>query len=684
MGEDEGSTFFTVERGVLDLRTVDLQQTEGIIKGEWEFYYNQLINPEDFKQNINLPTYVSPWTSWSELTNEQEGGNYPTLGHATYRLRILHQKGIDEMAIHMPGIGSSYNLFVDGKLYLSNGKIGTSRETSTPFEVKQTGAIELRGVQSEIVLQVSNYHHGTGGGFGQPAILGPADALFAETVKDTSSVYLLVGGLLLMGLFFWVIHIFWKYDRSIRHFAYMTLALACWFIFREDRNFLLFFPLSWEWETTLEYIFMYIALYHCIEFYAKIFPGDYFSKAAKVLRWLTLGFIVVTVILPAYIFTTYTFVHNIVAAVYVGLCGVYMIQKVYQRAPFSGFVMIGLTVLAINVIYMELIQYKLIYTNNRFQAIGFLTFILSQSLILAYKFSALFIQERILSEKNQVQSEELEQQAEQLSTFNQLLQQQKEQLQHANTQMVSSFNAALQIQQAMLPHIDRLKEKVQDTFVLWKPKDVVGGDFYWFKDTGDHIIIAVVDCTGHGVSGALMSMSASNMLHEITGKGIYTPDKILQEMHRKALDQFQQDKVSNMASMDAGIVVINKVKSKLQYAGARVPLLYCDPSEEELLRIKPTKISLGQARKDKKVSFSYHSIPLKKGTTFYMFTDGYQDQFGGPNDRKFSISQLERFLNDIKDKPMGLQQLHLMDRHNTWKGEKGFQIDDMLVLGVRI
>jgi len=245
-----------------------------------------------------------------------------------------------------------------------------------------------------------------------------------------------------------------------------------------------------------------------------------------------------------------------------------------------------------------------------------------------------------------------------------------------------SIAYAQRIQEAILPYEQDLKKSVNDYFILFRPKDVVSGDFYWFAQKDDSNILAVIDCTGHGVPGAFMSLIANELLnHIVDDRHITFPEQILNELHKGIRKALKQKETKNRDGMDMAIVNINQKEKKLSFAGARNPIVYIQ--NDELHLIKGDKLSIGGEQKEKERAFKKYDISLESALTFYLFSDGYQDQFGGPEGRKFSPRRLRQIFYEIHQKSLEEQKEVLDNKLDSWKGNET-QIDDILIIGAEI
>jgi serine phosphatase RsbU (regulator of sigma subunit) len=240
-----------------------------------------------------------------------------------------------------------------------------------------------------------------------------------------------------------------------------------------------------------------------------------------------------------------------------------------------------------------------------------------------------------------------------------------------------SISYAKRIQEAVLPKNDVFSKIFKEFFVLYKPKDIVSGDFYWITQKGDYTYLLVADCTGHGVPGAFMSMLGIAFLTNIIvgSKTILTPAQILEELRK----QIKKTLKGRDDGMDMALVRINRAKNELLFAGANNPVYIVENGK--LTPLKPTHAPIGNYIKDLPFKDKEHTI--NSDTKIYMFSDGYIDQFGGENGEKFMKKRFKKLILDISEKKMDLQHEILETELNNWmKGYK--QIDDITVVGIKL
>lgn len=284
--------------------------------------------------------------------------------------------------------------------------------------------------------------------------------------------------------------------------------------------------------------------------------------------------------------------------------------------------------------------------------------------------------ERVLEQKVIERTEEVVRQKQEIESKN-------EELEILYKQVTDSIHYAKRIQDAILPSGMRVKKLLPDSFILFKPKDIVSGDFYWIEQKADLVYFAAVDCTGHGVPGAFMSLVGYNILKDILNNtSASRPSEILDSLREGVVNTLKSDETGKQAKdgMDMTLCAINYEKMELQYAAAFNPLYIV--RNGELLQFQANKFPIG-AFVGEKENFDNHIIPLQKGDQIFIFSDGYADQFGGPNGKKFMVGNFRKLLTSIATLPSDQQKLKLDETLVTWQGGQE-QVDDVLVIGVKV
>jgi len=273
----------------------------------------------------------------------------------------------------------------------------------------------------------------------------------------------------------------------------------------------------------------------------------------------------------------------------------------------------------------------------------------------------------------------------------------KDIIEQKNKDITDSIQYAKRIQQAISPPEKLVQQYLKESFILYKPKDIVSGDFYWIERKDTQIIFAAADCTGHGIPGAFMSIVGSNLLKQaVKEKQLSQPAAILDELNKGVTETLRQRSDANpdgtvgtndtneegiKDGMDIALCTIDYKKQFLEYAGAYNPLYLV--RNDEITEIKADRQPIGIFMGEELQHFTNHKIKLQRGDTLYIFSDGYVDQFGGAQGKKFKSKQFKQLLLSIQNKSMPEQREILNQTIEQWQGTYE-QTDDICVIGVRI
>jgi serine phosphatase RsbU (regulator of sigma subunit) len=271
-----------------------------------------------------------------------------------------------------------------------------------------------------------------------------------------------------------------------------------------------------------------------------------------------------------------------------------------------------------------------------------------------------------------------------------IISEQKNVLFEKNKEITDSISYAKRLQEAILPPNQLIEEKLPNSFIVFEPKDVVSGDFYWMENSGDHVIFAVADCTGHGVPGAMVSVVCSNALNRAVKEFQLTkPSEILDKVRNLVIETFRSGSNSGEIKledikdgMDISLCMLNLNTLNLQYSGANNPLWILRKDSNDMEEIKADKQPIGVYHDDSK-PFTNHNIQLNKEDSIYLFSDGFADQFGGEKGKKLKYKPFKNMLISIRNKTVKEQQSSLLKEFHNWKGDME-QIDDICIMGVRI
>ncbi|MFK8038182.1 MAG: SpoIIE family protein phosphatase [Crocinitomicaceae bacterium] len=303
----------------------------------------------------------------------------------------------------------------------------------------------------------------------------------------------------------------------------------------------------------------------------------------------------------------------------------------------------------------------------------------------------IFLASTITSARLKKQNDQLEkvveERTQEISQKNNVLEHQNTEILEQKREIEDSINYAKRIQDAILPLASEMKESLPNSFIIYKPKDIVSGDFYWFTKINNQLIVVCADCTGHGVPGAFMSMIGSDRLNIIVNeRKVLSPGAILGELNRAIKNSLKQkaNEDTTRDGMDAAVCAIDLATNKLTYSGAHRGLWIVH--NNELSEIKPTKMAVAGFTPENQI-YEDHQFPIEKGMKFYLTTDGYADQFGGTRGKKFMVKKMKNLILKVSSKSYEEQQKLLEKELFDWMSKHNQvydQIDDICVIGFEL
>lgn len=271
-----------------------------------------------------------------------------------------------------------------------------------------------------------------------------------------------------------------------------------------------------------------------------------------------------------------------------------------------------------------------------------------------------------------------------------IINRQNQELVQINQQLTKSLHYARHIQDKLMPNKKLLSKALKDHFIFYHPKHIVSGDFYWLTEIDNLVFLSAIDYTGHGMPGALMSMIGNTLLNEIIiNRKIFDPGKILHILNQEVIKTLSKDAEENEDDnngdtevMDISLCVIDKKKNEVRLSCANQNVYYF--KQDSMHKIEGQIISIGRSfPKNQNISFKTHTIKIDKPTYFYLLTDGFQDQFGGPNNKKYQIQNIEKSIAENYKQPFPKQKEILEKKFKEWKAESE-QTDDILVIGFKV
>jgi len=688
-----------IEDGFLDLKSWNFEE-DGLVNlsGEWEFYWEKLLDPKDFESNETLdPEFIYVPSGWAR----QEGKSYPKLGFGTYRLQIVvPDKDSDYNFIFM-SIFASARLWVNGSLCFEKGQVASTEEEAKPEFITEYYApinYENKGDTLDIIIQVADFSYGgPAAGLRRKIVFGPSTQITAERIKTGSVNALLIGICLLIALYHIFLFLYRRNELSYLVFAVLSLVVASWTVYSAGM-----FTNSFSYEgyfrlgsvgpsffpplIVLFYYFIYRKEVHKIAVYAFLIIGMIF--------WVI--YLTSSTITMANILTVYS-MNILIPPAYI--LGYSLVKALVRRRLGAVLSFLGVLIMYASVIHDAMLTNGYISGfGNYIASEGFVALIIMQSLVLAQMFSLTYRKninlnlnlEKIVEERTKTiddQKSVLEQQNLDLINQKEEIQAQNEMLNLRNEEITDSLNYALRIQSAMLPPESYISELLIDSFVLYKPKEIVSGDFYWIKHVNQFVVVVAADCTGHGIPGAFMSILGMGYLNEIVQRREVTQaNMVLNALRKQIKNSLRQHggRDESKDGIDMALSAIDLKKLEMQFAGANNPLYLIRGvgKETKLIEYKADPMPIGYYHgKDK--SFTNHVIKLQPGDTLYMFSDGYIDQKGGGETKKYLTRRFKNLLLGIQDEPMHDQKIILENTFSDWMGNNP-QVDDVLVIGVRV
>ena len=511
--------------------------------------------------------------------------------------------------------------------------------------------------------------------------------------------------LLTTGLVFFIRYLFVKKDRATFSFALFTLSMGI-FVLCNFVNYGI--PILFEYSNPLiQNFILYLVTRLCLTlgylFLLRFLYYSFFPEYLNIWNYLFkiwVALFSIMLIIPFFYSINlypYLFRYFFIPLLFIELARV-IIFSIYNRKENAYITGIGAG------LYVSFLGLFFLFTTLKFYALpgyvfslGVLSLISSATILLIRqnrqkeqevlqlaedKAEILENQKEKLEEQVQERTEELQMANEEILAINDTLTETLETIEEQRDEILSSIQYAQRIQASILPRDDYFQKLLSEHFILFKPRDVVSGDFYWLAESNSKIVLTAVDCTGHGVPGAFMSMVGNDLLNAIVkDKHISKANEILTQLHKNVRLALQQKETQTNDGMDMALVSIDLKNKILEFAGAKNPLIYIQNGE--LHQIKGDIMGIGGVQQERERVFTAHEIDISKPTTFYLFSDGYQDQFGGKKGRKFMTKRFRELLFDIHKKPMQEQKSILETTLKDWRGKEE-QVDDILVIGVKI
>jgi len=702
--------------GIIDLTNWNLE-TDGnlVLNGKWEIYWKQFIEPNEFNDTTKIlkpDKYVTVPKIWNEDTI-----NNTILaqdGYATYHLKIILNKNEEKkLAFKITTFATAAKIYIDNQLIYQSGDLGKVKQDSKPEYNPQVADFFVDKDTLELVLQISNFYHRKGG-IWQPITIGTEEKIRTVTENDLMVDIFLLGCIIIMAVYH--IGLFWLR----RHDIYtLYFALFCFFIalrIGATGEYLLhnLSWISWNLLVTFEYLSFYVGFIFFGLFLQNIFPKHFKKSFLYFAIITTLIFIIITLVTKPLFFTHFVPYFQIELVFYCLYFIYVLIISIKHKEDGAIAFLLGFIVFFATMINDMLHASEVIFTGNYF-SIGVFVFIFAQAFLISLRFSKAFKKTELLTEElnyiNQnlenlvkLRTTEIEQQNEEILTqkeelqtindelfdMNEKLETKNVKIQTQNEHINASIRYAKNIQNAILPSHERISNFFENQ-LIYRPKDIVSGDFYWLANLEEKqefnltekIFFAAVDCTGHGVPGAFMSLIANRMLSEIVlEQKITSPAEILETLDTHIKTTLDQKNSDNRDGMDICLCMLQidfDGNKTITYAGAKRPLFYYNNLENKFLTIESTRRSIGGVYSKTEKPFVNNTFKIFKNDILILSTDGFADQ-NNVERKKFTNAKMLQILEQNIRKEL-IEQKNILEKYlDIWMQDTEQRDDISLIL----
>ncbi len=679
------------EYGFIDLSEIDLSTFKSAsLNGEWLFFADTLINPQNIeKAFLELPHTV--------ITVPSKRSETKSFKYGTYYLKVNLDTTKTELTISSLTIYSAASIYVNNKLVGSVGTPTQSIKTTKPGLILNWKSFYPK-IENHIVIHYANFYREKNGLANKLYLTTPAHQI-KQSAFGLLKYAIIIGTILF--IIFNQINYFLisRKNRTSFYFGIASIMIAIYVIFMSFYYFGALFPnfnpdfifalKIWRFSYYMTVCFFAIYVY-------SLFPSIY----SKYVLFGTIGYTsfsaLLTFFTPLHI-SSINFNGFMFFTIFSGVYGVYagIVAKIRQIDN-AGLFLLGFGFLIVTVVNDTLHNLLVIHSVNLLD-IGIFGMMLIQAQIINSKLNQSLLKSENLSEHLQYvntnlesivhqRTKEIEEQKTEIEAQRDYALSQHKLITKQKKTITDSINYAREIQQAVLPDEEILKNCFGDSFILFKPKDYVSGDFYWIRNleinNTPHMLFCVADCTGHGVPGALLSMLGMSLLGEIIShNSINKASDVLELLRTKFKNTLyaQTKRESTSDGMYISLCIVNKDTKVMQYSGAFQSLFHI--RDNKVKKIKGSNCIVGNYLHE--IPYENHTIQLKTNDRLYLFTDGFADQMSESGQGKFMQKRLVNRLLSFNNIPYEKQRNLLAEEFESWKGSYE-QIDDVLVMGVKV
>ncbi len=596
-----------------------------------------------------------------------------------------------------------YILYINGLKVMQDGYPSDKKEESLPVYKVSTGQYKKGNTELEVILHISNYRNLSSAALTE-IMVGQRDKIINIRSDNLFWILLMSGALLIMSIYHFGLFALRPKDKNTLIFAIICFFVTIRNLIMGERLLGFFFPetvFAWHLAMAIEFLSAHMLLPLFFSFFKQLFPKEINKIPYRIVIGGSLLWTFICIFLPSFVMSKGLKYFEYLVLFGVIFCLLTLVKAVIRKREGALIILSGFFVLVLASFHDILLSNEII-SSIYLIPFSFFFVLLSQSFLLSIKFTNSFKKVESLSidlkktfvtleDKNREQiilTETLKQQKQQIEEMNrgleEKIQERTHELEERNKNILDSIRYAKIIQSSILPKPEILSSYLKEHFEIWKPRDIVGGDFYWFEPLEDGFLLAVIDCTGHGVPGALMTMSVTTVLRQVVSYvNKDDPSLILAESNkilRKLLNQQSRDSNSN-DGFDIGLCLYKASEKTLFYAGAHIPLIIL--SNGMCHRIKGNRQGIGYPRSKEDYEYVNHSISLNSGDTFYLTSDGIVDQFGGEHGYSLGWKRFHIILEKMEGIPLDGQKEYILQELKNYQNEYP-QIDDITLLGFKI
>ncbi len=664
------------KKGLIDLRQSSLKNIS--LKGEFAFAWQKVASPAQMRKVKDFLYLPNEWNKYG----------YSPQGFATYSLTILLPPKRPRLALSLPNIATAYRLWFNDTQVYELGRFATQPDSSVAKYQKAVLAISDEFLQKDtlqITFQISNYEHFRGGIY-NPIYLAEREQAHKNIIATRDFELFLIGSLVFMMLFHLSLFFFLSKRRT---YESLYLGLVCGMIIIRtllvsvgSQYWLTIFPKSsFDVMMRLEFLVTYSLPLLMVLLANSLIPHILSEKVLKASKIIG-SILVISAFLPipSYLYSIYVFYAIMLIAFILEL---YISGKgIRRKQKESGIIFLAFLAPFLTGVLESLHHLGVLHiTYANISPIGMMIFLFLQSFVIAYRVARTFSQVAYLRKNLE---NEVARRTQELEAQKTALEQANGQIEKARESTMASIRYAQRIQNAILPSFRTMSKHLKEYFVFYQPRDVVSGDFYWFQGKDEEFYIAVADCTGHGVPGAIMAVMANISLDYAFFRQEYQDiSDILAAFDRELIKLLNKNVNPEEEPAQDGLVIalckINNKTKQLTYTAASSPAFIV--REGVLIELNPDKHIIGGSIKEGK-EFSSQVLQLEENDMLYLFSDGYQDQFGGEKKKKLGTRRFKDILLEIAHLPIKEQNELLQKEFKQWKGNYS-QIDDVLIIGIR-